>query len=143
MATMQGTDKPPFQRPRRLSEQQATEMTDKQKQFYRERLEAWKAFKASPAGDACFKIAEVKARELLSILTAPTYELCLQFQLDPSEVERIREEARGRYAVWDEILHDQERIFEALARLQVEEARRTVGKQGLVVPPGAGRVVAP
>lgn len=141
MGTLQGSDRSPYQATRRLSDEQKKEMTNREKQFYQERLQAWKDFRAGPLGDTCVKIAEAKMTEYMGIVMAPVAELCQSFGLAPSEVDEIRAEYRGRYTDWYEILHEPEAIFEKLARMQVEEAARTVAKTDLIHPPHVGKVL--
>ena len=143
MGTFEGSDRRPFPAQRRLSEEQKPEMNEKQKAYYHDRIAAWKDFKQSPIGDACLKVAAAKMQELMDFLAAPALDLSRTFGLPPSEANEVRAEIRGQYKVWYDILHEQEIFFEALARMQVEETARQVGKRGLAVPPSAGKIVAP
>lgn len=142
MGTLQGTDRAPFQQAtRRLSEEQKKDMTDRQKQFYQERLEAWKQFRTTPLGEACMKIAQMKVGELEELITMSEYDAWRNFQMPPEAIQQMRAEFRGQYKVWYDILHEQEVIFETLARLQVEEAAAKVNREGILRPPGAGKIV--
>jgi len=142
MPILEGTDKSRLGAQRRLSEEQP-KMTDKQKEYYQKRLADWKTFKASPMGDACVKLAEAKLVELRELLATPALDAVVTFRLPPSEINEIRAEIRGQYKVWNEILYEQDAIFEALARMQVEEATRQVKGSRLDVPTNTGKVIAP
>lgn len=139
MATLEASTSAPFQRKRRLQEP-PSELTVRQKEFYNERIMAWKAFKESPLGKACLDVAEKKMGELMNLLSMPVYELAQRFGLPPSEAEVIRSEARGEYKVWYDILNEQHGLFEALARMQVEEAAKQVQHE-IAIPPNAGKVI--
>ena len=141
MATLQGTDRSPYQAVRKLSDEQKKDMTDRQKEFYQERVQAWREFRNSPVGDACMKLAEAKMAEVMEFVTMTAFDASRNLGLPPSEVIEIRAEFRGQYKVWYDILHESDAIFEALARMQVEEATRTVAKENLIHPPHVGRVV--
>lgn len=132
MAYLEGTDKSPFDKVRRLEEEKPR-LTEKQKKAWQTRLDAYRRFRESPQGADALKIADMCMRECVRILSVPTRDIMVQTGLPLDAINEARAETRGRYLVWYEILNEPEMIVARLAQLE-EQEKKAKEKVHLVKP---------
>lgn len=118
----------------------------------KERLKSWQAFRISPQGRDCLKIAPAKMEqaqiemqmpiEVAAFRTGPQGQIVM---IDPQVITESRAEARGRYMVWNEILNEMEALAAYVTRIEKEQAartaaqessRRVIGRKTRIITPG-------